>query len=671
MQPLTQRRHWHPYIRHLVFIVMATVLVTGALAAPLTQAALPGRSAPATSTPPKLAERLGHDYSGWVNTNETNLALGIGKQAGVKHLRLSARVAEWYTKGRPSPERFDSYVLAAHAQGFAAPMLLISYYDDDIGLITDYDWYQVGLQIAERFRPNSPWLVSQGISNWGITEYAVFNEPDVTNNWDGADGFPFAEYQNALKRFADGVHAVAPTLKAFPGGFAGPQYSKDWTLNGYLQAAAPLLNDSTLSGVMIHSYNAPLNNRLWHPQIQFDLLKKANGINADVEFYVDEFNNRWGGDASGRSFLTTLAAMVNVVGKSGDGAQSKAVFVHPFSMNFLESSRGFGLTVQKEPWIPSERAKALRLLTQLGGALTPVQFQPWNEGVMVLRGGGKKMWVWQNLPQYSTIYGPNATLTGVPADATRINVYAYNSSLDASLRTIATNGATSVQLSDLPEQQTLIFVADSENDGGVAGGVTGQSRWIYDPQALRIDLMGGEADVEPGFLGIDRWTYRLTNLGFGWESVSGITDVTRAQGTPLERTLHVGDRDRTFLIDLPRGPHTVKVWIGDTEDVLTNIEILAEGTSITTFPTIDRKIVEHTFTVDVTDGQLNLEFRDLDATGDRWAVAGLEALPSAVGCKGDDDDDGDSVDLANADGSTQVASANDDDDDDDDGCESD
>jgi regulator of extracellular matrix RemA (YlzA/DUF370 family) len=214
-------------------------------------------------------------------------------------------------------------------------------------------------------------------------------------------------------------------------------------------------------------------------------------------------------------------------------------------------------------------------------------------------------------------------------------------------------------------------VADSENDGGVAGGVTGQSRWIYDPQALRIDLMGGEADVEPGFLGIDRWTYRLTNLGFGWESVSGITDVTRAQGTPLERTLHVGDRDRTFLIDLPRGPHTVKVWIGDTEDVLTNIEILAEGTSITTFPTIDRKIVEHTFTVDVTDGQLNLEFRDLDATGDRWAVAGLEALPSAVGCKGDDDDDGDSVDLANADGSTQVASANDDDDDDDDGCESD
>jgi len=92
-------------------------------------------------------------------------------------------------------------------------MILFEYYSE-WGPLGDYNkWFAIGRDFATLFRPNSPWLVSQGITGWGISVYSAINEPDL------AVDIPFSTYVNAIEGLADGVHSVDPTLKVIPGGF--------------------------------------------------------------------------------------------------------------------------------------------------------------------------------------------------------------------------------------------------------------------------------------------------------------------------------------------------------------------------------------------------------------------------------------------------------------------
>lgn len=79
--------------------------------------------------------------------------------------------------------------------------------------LSGYDkWHSIGQTYAERFKPNSAWLKSQGVSDWVVTIFAAFNEPDDEKP---ADALPITElssYYSGLKGLADGVHSVYPAL---------------------------------------------------------------------------------------------------------------------------------------------------------------------------------------------------------------------------------------------------------------------------------------------------------------------------------------------------------------------------------------------------------------------------------------------------------------------------
>jgi hypothetical protein len=111
----------------------------------------------------------------------------------------------------------DRLDLLVHEHGLR-PIFLFEYYTRWNGELGGRDkWDSIGRAFAERFRPNSLWLKSQGVTDWGVVYYSAINEPMWQAN--NPTPIPPEAYAAALEGLADGVHAVDPALKVSPGGY--------------------------------------------------------------------------------------------------------------------------------------------------------------------------------------------------------------------------------------------------------------------------------------------------------------------------------------------------------------------------------------------------------------------------------------------------------------------
>ncbi|MBD3265767.1 hypothetical protein GF373_03790, partial [bacterium] len=194
------------------------------------------------------------------------------------------------TNGDVPVERLDTLVLLAHRHGLE-PMLLFEYYTKSHGEIGSYeDWFQTGQAFAQRFGPNSEWLKSQGIGQWGIRFYSAINEPMWKDN--NPREIVVKNYVQAMEGLADGVHQVNPLLRVSPGGFQEiPLIEK----NPYGPAIARLYNEGKLHAIDIHRYydvqHQPMAGTYRNSlQNQFDRVKEAWGITTNIHFYTTEFN---------------------------------------------------------------------------------------------------------------------------------------------------------------------------------------------------------------------------------------------------------------------------------------------------------------------------------------------------------------------------------------------
>jgi len=381
------------------------------------------------------------------------------QQLGAAMCRVPLDARAYWDGQKPTPEKADGVVLKAHRHGIT-PMFLFEYYTRWHGDLGGYEkWFAIGQAFAERFRPNSSWLQSQGIRDWGVTCYSAVNEPEWRDN--NPTPIPPGEYARALEGLADGAHSVERPLRVSPGGYQEVPLFQN--RDPYVKAVAPLFNQGKLHALDIHRYwdvdYVPMDKGFrFSLQAQFDEVKRQVGITADIHFYTTEMNfkkRKVTEDEAAQGFLTALWDALTV---TGNGGQRVSEFVLPWNIfHTTDRDEHYGLCTQLEPWTPTARGKVLQMVCRLTQGMEFVSCDPQGTGVSVLAGGGRKLWIWQNRPAWSSLAGTDIELREIPADAARLEVYGW----DGLRQTVLLSNQSSRKVTGLPTGETLMFLATS------------------------------------------------------------------------------------------------------------------------------------------------------------------------------------------------------------------
>ncbi|MEM1031239.1 MAG: hypothetical protein AAF928_05410 [Myxococcota bacterium] len=418
-----------------------------------------------------------------------NLALArinFAADHGLGWARVSGGPQQWHTGGLPTPERFQVVLDHAHARGVKAYLFLEYRPDLDGGTVYDFDWFDVGRQFA----------LAHGDR---IDAYGVLNEVDHNEAVQG--GLTPAHVAHAVSNFSDGVRSVVADAVIASPSVGGTPMTPGQEIP-FLQALAPLIDQGRVDILNLHTYidarspcnggphwssydgsgdyAAPHENFAWH--------KRDAGIQTDVKLGAGEFNYRewvvdgcpeWGSwSRRGIGFLTTLWSELMAVHDDGKHASS---FHGPFDIFRAEPQRPFSMALSfdaSDPdayvWTPNPLGETFMRALEISRGMGFVALDPHETSSAVLRGDGRKLWVWHNRTGFSTLAGAaTVRLTGVPTSVDRIDVYTWETPLGSPALVVPTGGQVSVEMdaASLPAEQTLMLVAASEDDGGITGGL--------------------------------------------------------------------------------------------------------------------------------------------------------------------------------------------------------
>jgi len=361
------------------------------------------------------------------------------------------------------PQPIDAVITRLHAAG-VKPMLLLEYYAHYIAdhRLGSYEqWKVLGATFAKRYRPGGTWAVENKITNgFGIDLFTVFNEPELEDFSLGGLLGP-KPYIEALRGFADGIHALDKTLRVAAGGFMAANTWSDWTLRGLGPFLAPLLNDGTLAGIDLHTYYdaeyAPMEGG-YHSSAQnnFDMVKLTCGVTRDVDFFSTEcyYKNRVAKpEQVAAGLLTGIWDHLAVVGNDGCALQSRLAL--PWNIfNEQKNDGQFGMTLTTQPYPPTLSGTVIKLVLDLTKGLTVVAADPRGIGMIALRDTDRTMWVWQNRGGWTDQSGTTVELSGVPASAREVEVYGW----DGLRKKVAISAGGTVKLDGLADGQTSMFV---------------------------------------------------------------------------------------------------------------------------------------------------------------------------------------------------------------------
>jgi lysophospholipase L1-like esterase len=119
----------------------------------------------------------------------------------------------------------------------------------------------------------------------------------------------------------------------------------------------------------------------------------------------------------------------------------------------------------------------------------------------------------------------------------------------------------------------------------------------------------GSGAAAAGYTKILPTTAYSATRGYGFASTANLVAVNRGAPDPLLGDFITGSKPFTFLTDLPNGNYNVTVYLGDDASTSANTVKAEYGRMVlnkVTTPT--GRFVTRTFTVNVANGQLSLEF---------------------------------------------------------------
>lgn len=402
------------------------------------------------------------------------------QSSGVKTTRIGYdRLSKFWDGTRAMPEVMDSDMLKAYDLGITDPVLMLTPYTTWEGSdVVGYDrWFKIGYAFAERFRPNSAFLLSKGIKDWGITHYTAFNEPDNPGFF--AEPLTPEGYYDSIKGFADGVHAVDKNFKVSPHGFTEMDLFYKTSL---IEAIVPLFNDGTLYSLDFHRYwddqYVPMEGTYnYSIQAQFDDVKEYYGITRDIKYSNSEFNVKVSPDATpediedkASKFLTAIWDELSVTGNFGQTVTDYGLVFNLTLPPTDDHGLTFGLATRVDPWTPNKRGLVYQMVINLCHDMWIVKSDPKETGEILVKGNGKTMVVWQNRTAWTNHLGNTFTINDIPEGATKVEVFRYNSwesgpgeeGKPAPYLTIElTERQKTLEISDLPTEETLMFYIDA------------------------------------------------------------------------------------------------------------------------------------------------------------------------------------------------------------------
>ncbi len=381
-----------------------------------------------------------------------NTQFQVLQKLGAGQCRLT--FDNFYQNGKATPNMLDDVVWNSYQHG-VIPMILFEHYvqvHGDFG--GKQKWFDIGKAFATRFRPNGEFWKMKGVAGVGITVYSACNEPDLQ------PGLNKAHYVEALKGLGEGVHSVDKSLQVHPGGFMSANAHKDWTLDGFAPLLAPLWNQGILDGIDLHTYYdveyAQMHGMYASSaQANFDSIKAHNGITADLKFYTTEFNfkNRLiNEDQAAKGLLTGIWDNIGVVKKDGHTPATVYAFIWNL-FNGTDDSE-YGLAMQPGVY-PTARAKVVNQVLQISKDMVWISLDPKGTGVYILGGKGRKLWVWQNLKEWTSRPGIEFVLNAIPRGTTKVEVIGWN----GVRQTLYPNGATTLKVTNLVPEETYMFYA--------------------------------------------------------------------------------------------------------------------------------------------------------------------------------------------------------------------
>ena len=136
---------------------------------------------------------------------------------------------------------------------------------------------------------------------------------------------------------------------------------------------------------------------------------------------------------------------------------------------------------------------------------------------------------------------------------------------------------------------------------------------------FKFDFQPTGSPIEIGFIEINKNTLYSSLIGYGWDT-SPANDADRATGSDLERDFVYDSTDREFKVDLPNGKYNVTVLLGDKGAFAhDNMDVSAETVlKLSGVNTATGEVKQLSFTVDLSDGQLNILFQDVGGADPNW-----------------------------------------------------
>jgi PKD repeat protein len=142
---------------------------------------------------------------------------------------------------------------------------------------------------------------------------------------------------------------------------------------------------------------------------------------------------------------------------------------------------------------------------------------------------------------------------------------------------------------------------------------------------LHYDFGTTTSPVATGYTGVSLLAYTDT-LGYGWQSLSGLSAVDRNTSNALT-TDFVRGSDGTFLVNLPNDTYSVTPTLGDVKGSTSGVNVYAQGQRVGHgLYTNYGQIKTPTYTVQLTNGQLQLEFKSTAGGDSYFALDGLDIV---------------------------------------------